>query len=136
MVLRDMKKVSFCHVINRAIESGLITSERLFFSLRDSDKTLDVGLITAVYRMKPDWLESRYSNVMPYITKWYGPSVQGNGKCQLLQWITPLGLAVIKGDKKLEKLLVRLGADTSCVAGFLFKQYSAQELLELVCLRG
>ena len=121
--------------IEKLINSGVITSETMFrYLLREQN--LDYDFIETVYRLKPDGLECKYSNVMPYVTKWYGPSVQGNGKCQFLQWITPLGLAVIKGDKELEYLLVRLGADTSCVAGFLFKQYSAQELWELVCLRG
>ena len=56
--------------------------------------------------------------------------------CKFLQWITPLGLAVIKGDKLLEKLLIKLGADASSVAGFLFKKYSVEELRECVSLRA
>lgn len=135
MVLRDMKKVSFTQVINRAIASGLLTKNSLFFSLRDVE-CLDEGLITAVYRVKPDWLKTEYVGVMDFVTKWYSPRIQGNGRCQFLQWLTPLGLAVIKGDNGLEKLLIKLGADSSRVAGFLFKSFSADELREIVCLRG
>ena len=135
MVLRDMKKVSFTQVINRSLDSALITAETMFFSLRDCE-TIDVGLITAVYRRKPEWLQCKYTGAMSFITAWYSPAIQGNGRCQYLHWISPLGLALIKGDKLLEKLLIKLGADVSCVAGFLFKKYSVEEFRECVSLRA
>ena len=130
-----MKKVTFSQVVYRSIASGLVTQNSLFFSLRDAEY-LDEGLITVVYRIKPKWLMTKYTGAMEHVTKWYSPRIQGNGRCDFLQWITPLGLAIIKGDEKLEKLLLKLGASRSRVAGFLFKVYSADELREIVNFRG
>ena len=86
-----------------------------------------------VYRLKPEWLNDNYYLFEEgYLTacSYYIDDVW-------IDWVTPLGLAILKRNKKLENLLIRLGADVEKVVSLKyddssFDELSAEELRDLM----
>ncbi len=130
--MRDMKKVCFTEVINRCIKSGAISNKEIILALARGEQH-DLGLVSAIYRLKPEWLNELVAL----------DDVFGFYSC-LTDGLSALAAAIIGGDERMISLLIRLGASTDNVVEHIvqfdvddpykettFRNVSAEELKAL-----